>query len=67
MYVRPYFGGYTIRQETIYLDDEGANTHRLVKVPDSEVAAWDATHDPTGRVIGENVDRSANSDSAKSV
>ena len=67
MYILPYFGRYTIRQETIYLDDEGTNTHRLVKVPDDEVAAWDATHDPTGRATGDNIDRSANSDSAKSV
>jgi hypothetical protein len=56
MYVLPYLGKYTVRQETIVLDNEGTNTHRLVKVPNDEVAAWDAAHDPTGKPIEENVD-----------
>jgi hypothetical protein len=63
MYILPYFGKYTVRQETITLDDEGTNTHRLVKVPNHEVAAWDASHDATGRALDENVDRAANGDS----
>ena len=51
MYALPYFGKYAIRQETVFLDNEGTNTHRLVKVPNSEVTEWDATHDATGRAI----------------
>jgi hypothetical protein len=53
MYILPYLGKYSVRQETIVLDDEGTNTHRLVRVPNDEVAAWDAAHDPTGRAIDE--------------
>jgi hypothetical protein len=55
MYVFPHFGNYTVRQETFYLEGETTNTHRLVKVPNEEVAAWDAAHDPTGKAIDENV------------
>ena len=62
MYVLPYFGKYTVRQETIHLD-EGTNTHRLVKVPNHEVAIWDTTHDPTGRVIDENIDSATHENS----
>jgi hypothetical protein len=55
MYLLPYLGKYTVRQETIYLDGEGTNTHRLVKVPNDEVSLWDAAHDPTGKAVNENV------------
>ena len=55
MYILPYLGKYTVRQETIYLDGEGTNTHHLVKVPNEKVSAWDAAHDATGKVIDENV------------
>jgi hypothetical protein len=51
MHILPYFGKYTIRQETIYLDNEGTNTHRLVKVPNHEVDDWDARHDATGKAL----------------
>jgi hypothetical protein len=56
MYVLPYLGKYSVRQETIVLDDEGTNTHRLVKVAKDEVAAWDAAHDPTGKAIEGDAD-----------
>lgn len=29
----------------------GAQTHSLIKVPVGELAAWDATHDATGRSL----------------
>lgn len=29
--------------------EDGAQSHRLVKVPVAEVAQWDATHDAVGR------------------
>lgn len=44
----PRFGSYKIRQEVIVLDD-GAQTHSLVKIPLSELATWEATHDAAGR------------------
>ncbi|EPE28870.1 hypothetical protein GLAREA_00028 [Glarea lozoyensis ATCC 20868] len=48
VYILPKIGGYAIRQEVLTLDN-GATTHRLVKVPNGKVAAWDETHDPLGR------------------
>lgn len=44
----PRFGSYKIRQEVIVLDN-GAQTHSLVKIPLSELATWEATHDAAGR------------------
>ena len=63
MYVLPYLGKYSVRQEIVFLDGEGTNTHRLVKVPNNEVAAWDAAHDPTGKAIDENVGQVVQGDS----
>ncbi|OBT81058.1 hypothetical protein VE02_10313, partial [Pseudogymnoascus sp. 03VT05] len=37
-------GNYAIRQTVIVLDS-GAQTHKLNKVPNSELAEWDAKHD----------------------
>jgi hypothetical protein len=48
IYVLPKLGGYTVRQEIIGLEG-GAQTHRLVKVPNAELQAWDEAHDATGR------------------
>jgi hypothetical protein len=36
--------------------DDGAKSHKLVKVPNSEVEEWDKRHDHAGRVITEAVD-----------
>jgi len=47
----PKLRGYHVRQETLVFED-GAQSHRLVKVPVAEVAQWDATHDAVGRPIG---------------
>ena len=51
IYLLPKFGHYQIRQETLVLG-EGATTHRLVKVPNEKLAAWDETHDAVGRELG---------------
>ncbi|KAK3682825.1 amino acid permease-domain-containing protein [Podospora appendiculata] len=48
----PRLRGYRIRQEVLRLDD-GANSHKLVKVPVAQLAEWDATHDASGRPVGE--------------
>ncbi|ESK88552.1 high affinity methionine permease [Moniliophthora roreri MCA 2997] len=48
--VLPRLGGYHVRQVVDVLDD-GAQTLRVVKVPNSEIAHWDATHDEHGAVI----------------
>ncbi|KAI1066354.1 hypothetical protein LB506_008506, partial [Fusarium annulatum] len=49
MKVLPRWGNYSIRSQVISVDDNGANTHRLLRVPNSEVDQWDATHDDLGR------------------
>ncbi|KAM0296217.1 hypothetical protein HYE67_008081 [Fusarium culmorum] len=59
MKLLPRWGGYKIRSQVISVDDNGANTHRLLKVPNDEVAEWDATHDDLGRdlLTGQRVTR----------
>lgn len=47
--VLPKRGGYQFRQTIIQLDG-GATAHQLVKVPNDQLAEWDAEHDATGRV-----------------
>ncbi|CVL04165.1 related to high affinity methionine permease [Fusarium mangiferae] len=49
MKVLPRWGNYSIRSQAISVDDNGANIHRLLRVPNSDVAQWDATHDDLGR------------------
>jgi hypothetical protein len=53
MKLLPRLGNYHIRSQVISVDDNGANTHRLLKVPNDEVAEWDATHDDLGRDLPE--------------
>ncbi|KAJ4016262.1 hypothetical protein NW752_003385 [Fusarium irregulare] len=45
----PRLRGYSIRSQVISVDDNGANTHRLLRVPNDQVVEWDATHDELGR------------------
>ncbi|KFY27064.1 hypothetical protein V493_03715 [Pseudogymnoascus sp. VKM F-4281 (FW-2241)] len=51
----PKRGNYAIRQTVIVLDS-GAQTHKLNKVPNSELAKWDAKHDVVGKEISSGVD-----------
>jgi hypothetical protein len=48
MYVLPKYGNYELRNEIQDVDDNGANTHRLIKVPKDKLQEWDATHDEAG-------------------
>ncbi|UNI18464.1 hypothetical protein JDV02_004732 [Purpureocillium takamizusanense] len=48
MYLIPRWRKYEIRTEILEIDNDGANTHRLVKVPVSELEQWDAEHDESG-------------------
>ncbi|EGO55774.1 hypothetical protein NEUTE1DRAFT_47799 [Neurospora tetrasperma FGSC 2508] len=48
--VIPKLRRYRIRQEVLRLED-GAQSHRLVKVPVAKLADWDATHDAVGRPL----------------
>jgi hypothetical protein len=45
----PKLKKYELRQTVLELDD-GAVTHKLVKVPYGDLVKWDAEHDVTGRV-----------------
>jgi hypothetical protein len=51
IYVVPKLRKYHIRQVVITLE-HGEQTHKIVQVPNSEIAEWDATHDAVGREIG---------------
>ncbi|KAI1097552.1 amino acid transporter [Jackrogersella minutella] len=50
MFVLPKWGGYKIRTEILNVDGHGANSHRLTKVPLSELERWDEEHDEAGRL-----------------
>jgi len=49
-YLLPRARGYAIRQIRIVLDD-GATTHKLVKVPKGELEKWDDEHDVDGNKL----------------
>ena len=61
IYLLPWLRNYRIRSEVLSLDGSAA-THKLVKVSVKELAAWDSTHDVSGRLI---VDRSEKEGSDK--
>ncbi|KAG9499519.1 hypothetical protein J7337_007975 [Fusarium musae] len=50
MFVLPKWKGYAIRTEITNVDDNGANTHRLVKVPHADLPQWDEEHDEAGNL-----------------
>ncbi|TQN64135.1 High-affinity methionine permease [Colletotrichum shisoi] len=50
MYVLPRWLNYEIRTEIVAVDDNGANTQRLVRVPKADVAQWDEEHDEAGNL-----------------
>jgi hypothetical protein len=45
----PKWRGYQLRQVVIKLDN-GAQTHEIKKIPNEELAEFDATHDAAGRL-----------------
>ncbi|QGI87671.1 unnamed protein product [Fusarium fujikuroi] len=50
IYIIPKWKGYAIRPEVLEVDTNGANTHRLVRVPLTEIEKWDAEHDEAGNL-----------------
>ncbi|TRX96570.1 hypothetical protein FHL15_002472 [Xylaria flabelliformis] len=54
MYLLPKLGGYQLRPEILNVGNQGANTHRLIKVPLDEVDKWDREHDEAGRLRRRN-------------
>lgn len=54
LYVKaiPSFRGYALRQEVITFEN-GDQTNKFAKVRKEDLAQWDATHDATGRLIGD--------------
>ncbi|KAF5989188.1 high affinity methionine permease [Fusarium coicis] len=65
MKVLPRWGNSSIRSQVISVDDNGANTHRLLRVPNSKVAEWDATHDELGRDLPPQLMISRNNSSSE--
>ncbi|KAH8738336.1 amino acid permease-domain-containing protein [Ilyonectria robusta] len=55
MYLLPKWGKYAIRTELLEVGHEGAKTHRLVRVPETELAQWDEDHDEAGDLRRRNV------------
>jgi hypothetical protein len=45
----PKWGNYQLRQ-TVLHDDNGTTAHKLVKVPNEELASWDEKYDFAGRL-----------------
>ncbi|KAF8972118.1 high affinity methionine permease [Flammula alnicola] len=50
VHILPKLGNYTIRQSLEKLSD-GAQATRLVKIPNDELAEWDATHNEHGDFV----------------
>lgn len=50
MYLLPKWRGYRIRAEIVTEENGKVAAHRLVKVPEYDVANWDATHDESGQL-----------------
>ncbi|KAI8659820.1 hypothetical protein NCS56_01200000 [Fusarium sp. Ph1] len=55
MYLLPRWGGYVIRSELIEVGTDGANTHRLLKIPKAEIEQWDRNHDEVGKLRQRNM------------
>ena len=51
VWVLPRIYDYSIRTETVVLEQDGAVTHRLLKIPNAKVQEWDRTHDDAGNII----------------
>ncbi|KAI1127739.1 high-affinity methionine permease [Nemania abortiva] len=54
MYILPKYKGYRLRSEILSVDDQGAITHQLLKVPVEELEKWDSEHDEAGRLRRRN-------------
>lgn len=55
----PQWRNYSLRQEFVTLEG-GAQALQLRKVPNAEIAAWDASHDAAGHLINPNLSDSEN-------
>ena len=50
IYLLPWLRHYKLRSEILSAGGTAA-THRLVKVPTKNLAAWDSAHDASGRLL----------------
>ncbi|KAI8657852.1 High-affinity methionine permease [Fusarium keratoplasticum] len=55
VYLLPRWGGYVILSELIEVGTDGANTHRLLKIPKAQIGQWDRHHDEAGKLHQGNV------------
>ena len=65
IYILPRLKHYHIRSEILSLDGSAA-THRLVKVPNQEIAVWDSTHDASGRLFASTSEKGEGAEIFKS-
>lgn len=49
IYIIPKLKGYRVRQEVLFLEN-GAQSHRIIKVPVTDLPEWDRAHDAVGRL-----------------
>ncbi|KAK4171545.1 amino acid permease-domain-containing protein [Triangularia setosa] len=61
IWLLPKLRGYRIRQEVLALED-GAQSHKVIKVPVAELAEWDASHDAVGRPLNRTDSHSGDSE-----
>lgn len=61
IWLLPKLRGYRIRQEVLTLED-GAQSHKVIKVPVEQLAEWDATHDAVGRPLNRTDSHSGDSE-----
>ncbi|KAK2038070.1 high-affinity methionine permease [Colletotrichum somersetense] len=64
IYAVPKLKGYEIRQQVLELAD-GAQSHKLIKVPVTKLAEWDATHDQVGRSLQQTPSEQATEEEKK--
>ena len=58
LFLIPRIRGYRVQQEILRLDN-GAVSHRLVKVPLADLERWEAEHDEVGRLITHQNEKSS--------
>lgn len=51
IYIIPNWRGYAVRQTRVVYKEDGAVTHKLVRVPKAALERWDAEHDANGNKL----------------
>ena len=56
IHLLPKIGNYQVRQEIMQFED-GSSSHRLVKVPNTQLEKWDSEHDEAGRSVSQSTEQ----------